>query len=599
MDEATDLARLLAGARERAGASQAAFATTLGVDRGVLRKIEAGHDPRLSTLAALSCRWPGLSPEALLNAPAGRTPPALEAAWRASVEIHGAMAGRTRVTVRSAGAGSRARIIETSGLRCMDGSAADSQRLAALSMILRGSREVIARLLAHADPWGRTHVFEDAGGRHEVRLPRRGSLAGLSHVRVTRSSWDPRLLEAPSAGPAEALALGTCLVLEHPVERLEFEIAGMPERCEPRLMAWVPALPPEDGERDLAPALHDPDAVKLSRRGGVLKVVVVHPLPGLVHAIGWRERAPSRRRRARATEGGVARALSDARRAAGLSTRALAESVGVSAMTVLEAERGRDLRRSTARLLLEALPDLSPWALVPPSREVELQRDALWAYQQALHGCAVDEDLKSIVVDADGNASITITTRQLRRHARTDRPFHVRLGYAAPQLQVSRASLREVRTQGGPSSDDVRIAPVLDSEGERLHRLIIPPAMAARGAIFTRRLVHPGVYTLTLDRARARTGLEGPFFEGASHAPFVPTRKLVLTVSLPTRPRAGSVRAHAWCAWRSPDPASPDLTARLHPEGLRPRVSRDGRVMSLQVDEALVGVKYAIGWELG
>jgi hypothetical protein len=265
-------------------------------------------------------------------------------------------------------------------------------------------------------------------------------------------------------------------------------------------------------------------------------------------------------------------------------------------MTLTGAEAGRVPRRSTVVRYLRALPELSPWSLFDLEGGAALApHGRLWFHARDLFGCESLEETKIVRIEPDGRGRIEIRTRGLRALRRLEGPLRLRLGLGRPVLQATHAQLRGVDAEG----EELRIARVAGAEGLDLHELVIPAPLARRGVSFTRELDHPGVYALTAERARERTGQEGPYNEGATFGALVPTRLLRLVVRFPpeTWPPADE-RACAWSLAQVPHPETPGFFSADPPPGLRLERDPRHRQLRLEVERPVMGVKYAIAWYL-
>jgi transcriptional regulator with XRE-family HTH domain len=579
---------LVQAARRELGLSKRELAELAGVDRATLRELEAGREPRTSTLAACSVVLPGLSPADLLPAGVGRVPPAGDEAWRHQRHVRSLAARRLTHRVHFGE-------VEEDELAGLTGELRDEAGLLrTMRSACLGKSRVLAGLRV-PEPGGRTvvtdeperHEFRRGGGRHGARLT-------YSRSRPHRPAGEP---PERCESFEDLLGFGACAVVHHPLDELRLELElpdARPRR--PRLLAWPAPQTPSAGD-DLAPSLHpEGRGLKLRVVRNRLTAVVERPLVGLRYALGWTDEPRGRRR---AAPRGAHEELQRARRLEGLSLRALAERMGVSAMTVKGAEDGRDLRAGTLEKAVAALPALSPWALLGElDPAVVPQRARAWSYWRDLYGCEVEEELKRVEVASSGNSRILLETTGLRRLRHPERDLVVRLGLARSVLQPTRASLDEVDSTGEQDEALLRIRRITEPGGEPQHQLVVPAESAARGVSFVRRLVHDGVYTMTDEAARERTGAEGPFREGTTFGATVPARRLRLIVHFPRGYWPSDFRVHAWALTDVPSSEAAGLAARLHPEGLAFETDRRRRTVSLEVEHALPGFKYALGWQL-
>ncbi|MEM7244300.1 MAG: helix-turn-helix transcriptional regulator [Acidobacteriota bacterium] len=588
---------VLRSRREAAGLSKSRLAELTGLDRATLRAGEQGQDARASTLEAYLLALPELSPAELFPEIPVRRPPSSEGAWR---HVKDARLLRCDAIERSVRRGDDGRLrcsLETRGLRQGRADLDDpAHRLRLMRIASRASGDLALRLAELVSGWrGEETRVDDAGVEHVFWVDGSGRTPSFGH-RSTRVV-EPRTGSRNPGLPA--LATGCHVSVHVPCRELTLRLmAPELDEAEARLLTWPHALVPDGLDDDLSSLTHPEDDVAITRGGeGELVARVRHPLVGLDHglAAGPELVSTPRRRRPRSTvKVDLAGRLRRVRERSGHSARSLADAMGRSAMTVLRAEGGRDPQRSSLVGYLQALPELSAWELFAVTARRAVTRRAAWAHYRDLCNCEADEQVKLIVIARSGSSRISISTEGFRWLGPTDRDLSLRLGLGRSALQATRAELQSIDATSRQEALRIRRVPGLLAGQEQLLR--VPFGLARDGVSFSRRLSHANFFSLTAARARERMGREGPYREGATFGPILPSRRLRLVVRFPRGHAPHEPRGHAWLTPDQPDSDRPGLERRLYPEGLVPEW--DGRELSLSTEASMPGVKLGLSWGL-
>lgn len=293
-------------------------------------------------------------------------------------------------------------------------------------------------------------------------------------------------------------------------------------------------------------------------------------------------------------------AVRRARQRGRLSRRELARRAGCSPTTIGRLEDGLDARWSTLARCIEMLPSLSPWSLLGLGEE-QLSPDParLWCFLRDLHGLEADEDFKTVAIAADGNSAIEIVTRNLRVLRSVPKELRLLLGLGVPVLQPTTAELQGVGHLSSASLEgQLRIAALTTADGARLHELRVPGIVAERGFSFGRRFRHAGIYALDSEQARARTGQEGPFHQGASLGSRFPVKRLRLRLRFPRGRRPPEVVPCAWSMAHAPDPGRDESLRALPARSVEVIEDRRRNAWELIAERPPVGVKFALAWFL-
>ncbi|MEM7249226.1 MAG: helix-turn-helix domain-containing protein [Acidobacteriota bacterium] len=591
--DAARVGEILRYHREAMGWSKARLAAETGLDRAILRASETGQDPRASTLESLLLALPALCPGDLFPGVEVRPPLASEGPWRQLDDPCGLEADVIEREIAWDDAGQLTCRTELRGLRQAGAGLADPElRPRLMRVASQASGPLLRRIAASHAEWTRGPLdlsLDDA--EHHFSITGRGASARLSY----RTAWCAPRPSAWSDKLAMPLASGCHLSVHLPVRELVLRLRGPGlSSLESRLVTWPHALVPWRSEDDLSACTH-PDEAGIERRRAEdsLEVSVARPALGLDHGLAARhETAPA---------GGsppiserVTERLHQVRERSGHSVRSLGAAMGVSAMTVHRTEAGGDPRRSTLEAYLRALPELSPWELLAVSSRREVSRHAAWSYYRDLCRCEADEQVKRVTIARTGNSRISIETVGFRWLGPTGHDLKLRLGLGRHALQATPAELRSIGSSRRRESFRIGRVPGLHGRPERLLR--VPAALVEKPLTYARRLQHRNVYVLSAARARELTGGTGPFREGQSFGPLLPSRTLRLVVRFPKGYVPREPMGHAWLTPDTPDSNRPGFETLLHPEGLEPRW--DGRELSLHVERSMPGVKLGLSWEL-
>ncbi|MEM7249254.1 MAG: helix-turn-helix transcriptional regulator [Acidobacteriota bacterium] len=602
------LAERLTLLREDAGLSKRELASRLGVSRTTVRDAELGRDPRHSTLLAYLETFPEIEPTDLFAAGQHRTPPADRRCWNLLAHSMGYRVRKMQLSLALDDEKRLHRHLTLTGVKSELGDITDtSVRVNLMRTVCTGSSRILASIRAEpADLKGRTVELEDGEVVHVFRFPENLKRRGLEYER--REVRADSSLAIESVVTPNQLVTGAAAVgIDHPVEVLEivWKLPGR-DRLRPLPHAWPTALVPRDDTSSfelLHPVLLP--GRRLESKGARLRLRVERPPIACSYALGFMPRGEDDQGEdeiVESTGSGIpelGEVLRSAREAARLSLRGMAAEVGTGAMTIRDGEHGSDLRHSTLSGYLGALSGLSPRALFPQRSETLPERRSAWQHQRDLFGCSVDEEVKTVRIGTDGSSKIRISAQQLRRtRGEASADFVVRLGLGRTVIQASRASLDSIDAGNARSVPDLRISRVPGPDGPPVHQLTVPAEHADTGVSFGRRMIHAGVFAMTAGRARELTGADGPFEEGTTVGPLLPTRRLILEVRFPKGYWPDGIRCHAWSLVQVPDPESLGLAERLHPEGLDLLCEKRRRLVSLSVDYPLVGFKYALEWTL-
>ena len=287
--------------------------------------------------------------------------------------------------------------------------------------------------------------------------------------------------------------------------------------------------------------------------------------------------------------------LRRAREREGLSQRALAERMGLSWVTVNQAEKGRDIRHSTLQAYLRALPALAPDDLLRPSRRARVgSRDLARNVYRTLFGFEASEVSKTVTITPHGDSATVIETSGLRSLRGDMRDLSILVGLQRAVVQGSGSVLQSIEAK--TESFTTRV--VERRDGRAVHQFTFPRRLAQAGITYRRHLATKGLYLLTAARAASKHGLPGPYCEGATSPVSHPIHVLRVVVNFPGRYWPKQVRAVVWPMVQVPDPELPDLSALLHPEGLSVRRSLTENALVLRVERPVVGLKYGMAWTL-
>ena len=239
----TVLARQVRAARRQAGLTGRELATLCGLSQATVSAIERGRDVERGTLQSLMSVLPGVDPRPLLGRPTVGPRPATRRLWRFFADTLGFRARRVMLRVRLDSAGGQTTDLEVTGLRSTDGAPCDRARLIALmGAALVGSLRTTFGLRGLGDTGpGETLRIEDGDLLHVFDIPADLAGTGLTYRRVDRGPPRPAGSLLPGQAPhGLPFALGTCLWLDYPAERLVFrvEFEGEDRPASVRPEAW-------------------------------------------------------------------------------------------------------------------------------------------------------------------------------------------------------------------------------------------------------------------------------------------------------------------------------------------------------------------------
>lgn len=281
--------------------------------------------------------------------------------------------------------------------------------------------------------------------------------------------------------------------------------------------------------------------------------------------------------------------LRRARERAGISQRELGRRMGVSWVTIREAERGRDVRLSTLRRYRLAFPDLTPELLLSPDPDAAPATDApAWALLLELHGFVAEAVTKVVTIDARGDARTRIEARCIQplRGDLRDPAFSTWL--ARTVCMGSSATLRSILVDDGV----LRRRRLLVHRDLETHSFTWALTDAAPSLTYRFADIQRRVFARVPPRTPPDPG--PPAIDGTTVAVGYPTRLVRVEVRFERRPVP--TEATAWVLPSSVVPASDDdnLAGRLHPGGL-PIVTAP-RAVTMSALLPLVGMQYGMSW---
>lgn len=280
------------------------------------------------------------------------------------------------------------------------------------------------------------------------------------------------------------------------------------------------------------------------------------------------------------------------REQAGLSQRELASRMGVSWVTVSEAERGRDVRHGTLQAYLQALPELEPSELLESQRPLPpAASPAVWRYYRQLFGFEARALVKDVVVDTAGDVEQRIEVRGVTSARGDLRDERVRGVLQRSVFLGSRAALRELAV--GPG--DLTTGRSVLQEDDAEHEFSFPERLGTHGFTYVLRQRKAGLFATEALRA-AEAGRPGPVVHGTSLAVAYPVRRLRLSVTHAEGRWPSRTAAHAWPRSLVPEEDEPHLLRALHPGEGRLRLDERRRVAVLRVPLPLIELQYGLGW---
>jgi transcriptional regulator with XRE-family HTH domain len=588
------------------------LAARLQVSPSTVSEAERGCDVLHSTLERYLAALTELTPQRLLGhgpVPRQEASPAVFAYLRS---VFGLGVDRWQLRVDVDGQGTRSTHLRAVGARSLRGSLEEPAVRAAVAHLLFRGSAASRRLLterARATVPGTSLEIADGCFRHEIRVPRSPDRWGLVYERrqVAGDAPPPGFPSPGSLALSAPFREGASALVEHPVEEMEL-IAGFPPDALPRsarAAAWADVQSLSPDEPDFTPFLH-PDGLRVARRAraGLLVLSVREPVVGLHYGMAWDAAATAavEARRASATDGAaaapsLAAVLRAAREQAGWSQRELASRLQVSPVTVSRVESGHDVRCSTLSCYLRELPALSADRVFPQWRRAgAMARLDAWEHYRSLMGIEADEERKTLVITAEGDAHAVCETLRLRRVRPSEADLRIRyssvqaLGRRLPT--VLKAIEEAIAAEAEDSGLKARV--ITRREGRLIHEITVPCHLAQVGASYARRLFDAKFFDPRADEAAG----EGRRFDGAAIVPNHAVRRLRLTVKLPAGawPERVWFGVHPRMLLEAPLEEA-DLAPWLHPEGLETTVSRKNRTLALSVEHPLVGFIYDIFWE--
>lgn len=569
---ARTLARLgsvLRAARVRAQLSQADVATLIGGSVSTISELEAGErQPRHATLARLLRAIGGLTAGELMLQPwPAPAPVHSPAAWNLLREVTGFEVEHVVVTARQRdGRGETS--FEARSVRLTDNRPFDRPLLDwIIGGLLQGPRVHPEDLeVADDDLAAGTKLLREGDRFHAWTFGDEWATSGFDY-------------RSDSAEPAAEAILS----LEVPAEMLTLRCSAPPEggQWRPRLRIWPSAIP--ETEPDIARDLF-PRGLKMTREGDLATVEIGRPLPGLRYQLGWEPGVDD----GDSGPHSLAEVLHRARKRSGLGARALAERVGLSHGTVLNAEASPS--NPTYRTLLgysRMMPELRPQELFPVSRlDASVTPEDAWLYYRDLFGFEAEELVKTIHIDEQGRSSVCIETHGLRSIRGDLGDLRVRVGLQRAVSGSNQPALIESRGDDGPCER------LCFEEGPEQHEFYFGAARVGMGLSHRRQYEGGDPYALVTDT----TPDDDPLVEGAILALHFPVRSVRLEIQWPPGFEPLDASCHAWPealpATEEPLTLSPHLIPPVHVFGQ----ASSGRTLSMRVELPLPQVKYAMSW---
>lgn len=269
----------------------------------------------------------------------------------------------------------------------------------------------------------------------------------------------------------------------------------------------------------------------------------------------------------------LARRLKAARARLGVSIRELSRLAGIPTATISAIEGGREPRWSTLLRYLETVPGLRASDLIPgPHRHPPAASPSLTAYlRHAL---------------AQGAEQVTLTQRLVE--GRLERTLHV-AALATELVQVSHAETikrlmqlvctasREIVQKLQPPDDPgVSVVVHVEAENARHEFRLLAQDVAS--------IDYRNTVTLPAD-APPCTSIE----HDSGHA----IGRLILSAEIPP---GQPVRLLAWLFSRRIEGSSAEIAAYLYPGASRPRLTRDGDMVSVSIPDVMPAIVHALDW---
>jgi len=607
-----DVARTLRDERLRVGLTQRELARRLGVGHATVAAIEMGRDPRASTLITYLRQFPGLQQAQVLPHALPGPPEASHAAWTALAAYFGFRAERVSSRVEVSARGRRLAVLEVGPVVPTSGSFSDLKLLAAVMRavsLLPQGRSADVRPTPAALAAGKMRINEGST-THDYEWSSNPPRS-FTYRRTMR-------FEAAEEGSAAASVQGSGHEVTYPINELvlEADVEDVSRLESAELRAWVPGGMNEPEESDLASHLY-PTGLKprVQARSPHLHVRIDTPLVGVGYAMAWtlaKKQAPKGRgRRAAAPApavlsferstgrapkaGEFATVVRGVRDREGLSLRDVGQRLGVSWVTVREAELGRNTRASTLSNYLLAFPDLKPQQLLPrPAAEEPMSRDVLWEYYRDVFGFYAEEVVKTIEIEPGGFSVTRIETRGLRSMRGSGAALNIRLGLQRIVLQDQPGLLRSIEAD----SQAVKLKVIERRHGHAVHQIAFPGDVVARGVNYTRTFARKRVYFMTAERAERELGGDPPFIEGTTLPVMRPIERLSIRVRFPRGHWPREFRGQAWPDVHVPDASAVDQLDCIEALGGRLELRADEGLAELSVERPPIGLKFALHWEL-
>ncbi|MEM7244029.1 MAG: helix-turn-helix transcriptional regulator [Acidobacteriota bacterium] len=550
-----EVCRLLEELRESAGLSQRELARRMKVGVATISSIEAGRQPRLSTLRKYVAQLPGATPRRLLVPESQAPEAAWDAAWETTAAIYRFAVDEVRVDFSP-----DRFVLEAQGVRIL-GEPLPALRLAALRAVCMGSAPVVRTL--DLDSIGTT--IEDGEYRHSYRAR-------------TDDSFDYRC-ELSTGRPAE-------LLVEYPIQRLVL-IAPAPSARAVRLDV-IPTGQSHAPENNIARALH-PDGVVVKAAGRERATVVVpRPVTWLRYIVSNDEEKGGAERRRRRD---LARILTTLRRTHELSARGLGLKTGLRHSTIRELEAGSDPKVTTLQALLVGLPELRPQDVLGPRMPPACSSDELWGYQVRLFGQEALEHTMTVDISDAGRRS-QVRTRQLR-DLREREVLEIQGGRRRSVMTEAPKLLKEIEA----GDQELTTKRVRLSADHDLYHFRFSNVRGGQGVSFSRRAEERVGLSRTLAEIRAREGDDRVHRQGAALGLPAPAQRCRLTLVFPLGFAPLDFRAHVWPLGYVPDEG---LMACHHVSRHKVRRSRRGERLAIHLtfQRPMVGFSHAVSWTL-
>lgn len=590
--EALALAARLKQARERLGVSVRELARLTGIPAATISAMERGRDPRWSTLIRYLETVPGLRAADLLPGPIHCPPAASPSLFAYVRRAHGAGARDVVVSRRALVDGRVEERIEVRGMVTEFAESSVRETALCLMRLVAMAPKPVIRSMALPAPGVTRIELCDGETRHSFEFSPEEPVS-LDYVRT-------RILAEEAA---------TVRSVEHvaafPIGRLTFDVELPPGEVEPRprLFAWLESRRMEGPAGEIGAFLYSGRVrPTVERAGGRMQVTLKDVLPELVHVVTWDATDGGVALEARCEHEGapsfapIARAL---RARSGRSARDLAEIMGVSHVTLGDAEKGSDVRASTLRRYRRALPEVAPQWLLPSGEAIgKLLPEEAWSALRDLHGIEAEEVVRTCTLAADGSRRVEDTYTRVRALGAAERTITVSQFAATGSFATGRYVILDVETDAAEAEEDMRSRLRRADPRRPIQDLVLPSALTRRGLSWrTHRDYEPSLF-LSREAARAHYMSDEPVIGGFGMAPIIPARRLRVVLRAPAGFRPALFWATALPIGRAPSLPPHRILDVAHP-GLFEWTSSAGTDHhELSVTWPLSGLSYAIGWEL-